>query len=274
VSVPSSVVAGWFRAALHAARASDGDRRSELVVQLHLHGGVDTLDAAQRLCGSPEAVCRVLGVDILAQLGAAAGGDLTRHVLHPAVLARLLELAGTEQDPVVLAALGVAFSHRRDPRCLPLLAGWRTHPEPDVRHAVAVGLSAMHEPAAYDILIELSADPEPYVRDWATFGLARQTDADFPRLRDALAARISDPDRDTRTEAVYGLATRGDPRAIPALLDILTAPVPDGDIADLDQAIHTLATATSDPRLHQHAAARTPAGRPARQNPPVDQANP
>jgi HEAT repeat protein len=260
VSVAWSVL-GWVEAALGAARAGDGDRCAVLVVELHLRGGAEALAAAQRLCGSPEAVCRALGVDILAQLGAAAGGDLTRHVLHPAIVEGLLETAGAERDPLVLAALAVAFGHRRDLRCLPVLAGWRTHPDPEVRHAVAVSAGTLQVPAAYDVLIELSGDPEPWVRDWATFGLARQTDADFPRLRDALAARTGDPDRDTRTEAVYGLATRGDPRAIPALLDLLATPAPDGDIADLDEALHALAAATDDPRLRQHLAAG-PCGHP------------
>jgi HEAT repeat protein len=158
----------------------------------------------------------VLGVDILAQLGAACGAELAHSPLHPVAVARLIEAAGAERDPLVLAALGVAFSHRPDPRCLPLLAAWRRHADPDVRHGAAVGLGGVDESATYDVLIELSADPDAHVRDWATFGLARQTGADFPRLRDALAARLTDPDPDTRAEAVHGLARRGDPRAAPA----------------------------------------------------------
>jgi hypothetical protein len=165
----SSEVAEWVREAVRAAAAGDDDRRWELVTRLHLYGGADALDAARQLCTSPEAVRRVLGVDILAQVGAASGAELAGSPLHPEAGSWLLELAGTEQDPLVLAALGVAFSHRPDPRCLPVLVAWRTHADPDVRYGVAVGLSGMPEPAAYDVLIELSADP------WRTSGTGRRS---------------------------------------------------------------------------------------------------
>ena len=42
-------------------------------------------------------------------------------------------------------------------------------------------------------------------------------------LRDALAARLDDPDEETRLEAVHGLALRGDQRADDAARDLLAA---------------------------------------------------
>ena len=65
-------------------------------------------------------------------------------------------------------------------------------------------------------LIALSADPEAAVRDWATFALGTLAEQDSPALRDALAARLDDPDEDTRLEAIHGLALRGDDRARPS----------------------------------------------------------
>ena len=61
------------------------------------------------------------------------------------------------------------------------------------------------------------------VRDWATFALGTLAEADAEELRDALAARLDDPDEDTRLEAVHGLAVRGDPRAEAAARDLLAA---------------------------------------------------
>jgi HEAT repeat protein len=58
---------------------------------------------------------------------------------------------------------------------------------------------------------ELTRDTDSEVRDWATFGLA-QSDADDAATRQALFARIDDLDDDTRAEAMYGLAKRGDER--------------------------------------------------------------
>ena len=59
------------------------------------------------------------------------------------------------------------------------------------------------------------------MRDWATFALGTLADEDTPALRDALAARLDDPDEDTRLEAVHGLALRGDHRADDAARDLL-----------------------------------------------------
>ena len=53
------------------------------------------------------------------------------------------------------------------------------------------------------------------MRDRAVFGLGSQLDRDSPELRDALFARLADPD--PRGEALVGLARRGDPRGVEAL---------------------------------------------------------
>jgi hypothetical protein len=48
--------------------------------------------------------------------------------------------------------------------------------------------------------------------------LQRRRDEDTDAIRDALAARVDDPDGDTSGEALLGLARRHDPRALPVLL--------------------------------------------------------
>ena len=77
--------------------------------------------------------------------------------------------------------------------------------------------------AVLDALIALSGDAEDDVRDWATFALGTLAEADDPALRDALAARLDDPDEATRLEAVHGLAVRGDARAEAPARDLLAA---------------------------------------------------
>ena len=72
-------------------------------------------------------------------------------------------------------------------------------------------------------LIELSADASSGVRDWATFALGTLAREDSEALRDALAARLDDPDEETRLEAVHGLAVRGDHRADDTARDLLAA---------------------------------------------------
>jgi len=126
--------------------------------------------------------------------------------LHALLLA---EVAGPA-DARVLAAACIALGHLHETRVISPLAALRAHPEPDVRLAVALGVSGHDTDEAVSALMALSADTEPHVRDWATFGLGQQIDRDTPAIRAALAARLTDPDPDTRKEAFTGLAARGE----------------------------------------------------------------
>jgi HEAT repeat protein len=255
MSLTDRPVAELVREALSADVAGDEDRRWDIVCHLHRYGGERALSIARQLCQSQHATHRVLGADILAQLGATVDRPASQSPFREAAAAILLEIVNREEDAGVLVAISVGFGHLNDARCIQPLARLHTHPDPDVRHAVAVGLLGSPERAALDILIELSADPDPHVGDWATFGLARQTDADFEELRGALVARTSDPDLDTRAEALHGLSTRGDSRATQPLLDVLDAPWPGSDSYVVDEALYALAAATGDPRLCMHVAA-------------------
>ena len=67
-------------------------------------------------------------------------------------------------------------------------------------------------------LIELSRDEDSKVRDWATFAIAARDD-DGEHVREVLLDRVADSDFDTRSEAIWGLARRRDPRALPLLLE-------------------------------------------------------
>jgi HEAT repeat protein len=74
-------------------------------------------------------------------------------------------------------------------------------------------------------LIPLTRDTSSEVRSWATFGIGTMIDLDLPEIRQALTDRLDDTDRETRSEAVVGLANRGDPRAFEPTVDLLRADV-------------------------------------------------
>ncbi|GAA1400954.1 HEAT repeat domain-containing protein [Catellatospora coxensis] len=230
----------------------DEDRRWELVSWLHGYGGRPALDAATRLSGHTEPSHRQAAADIVSQLAAGPRRPASEGPYRDEALALLLSMVEHEQDPQVLGSITTGFGHIGDERCLEHLARLHVHPDATVRFGVTYALVGRPEPEALDLLITLSADSDPDVRDWATFGLGRQTEQDFPRLRDALAARLNDDDPDTLAEAVVGLSLRGDTRAMPALLAALELPPVRHGVDLTAEALYAMAAATADPRLHRH----------------------
>ncbi len=249
---PDISVTEAIAAALRADADGDEDRRWDLVSHLHSHGGQDALAAAGRLHDDPEPARRRLAADVLSQLGAAPGRAAADGPHREEALALLLTMVRAEQDPDVLYSITTGFGHLGDERSLEALLRLHTHDDGRVRYGVAFGLLGRREAAALDALITLSADEDAAVRDWATFGLARQTDQDSARLRDALADRLTDEDVDTRVEAVHGLATRADERAVIPMLALLAAPPEGCDLGLVHEALCALAIATADPRLRPH----------------------
>ncbi|GAB3848359.1 HEAT repeat domain-containing protein [Dactylosporangium cerinum] len=204
---------------LHRASAladTDAEARWEIVVELHRRTDREAFEAACRFARAVGTADRVLGLDILGQIGFAADRPFLEETL-PVLIA-----AGTDDRPDVIAAAVTALGHVGDHRGLPAVLGHARHVSDEVRYAVAVALPAVAgdppDPRAVAGLIRLSADADPEVRDWATFGLGSQLDADGEDVRDALAARLTDEDGDAAGEALLGLARRGDPRTLAPLL--------------------------------------------------------
>ncbi|MEE4541989.1 HEAT repeat domain-containing protein [Streptomyces sp. V4-01] len=100
-------------------------------------------------------------------------------------------------------------------------------PDPEKRAEAAFDLATAvtgrGDDPALAALIRLTRDTAPAVRDRAAFALGALADVDGPAVRAALAERLDDADRDTREEAVRGLALRRDPRAAPLLRELLEA---------------------------------------------------
>jgi HEAT repeat protein len=251
MSISELTVAQAVHQALHTA-AEDEERRWDLVVHLHNHGGQEALDVALAMREHAEPSHRTLAADILSQLGGRPGQAAIDGPFRDEALAALLAMIDGEHDPQVLYAITVGFGHIGDERCVEPLIRLHAHADTEVRSGVVFGLLGRPETAALQTLIILSADSDSDVRDWATFGLARQTDQDFPQLREALADRLADDDPDTFAEAVHGLATRGDIRAVAPMLDALQAEAQGSDPHLVTEALYALAAATGDLRLLPH----------------------
>jgi HEAT repeat protein len=181
----------------------------DAITAVRVRGSVEVLDRARELCRSSCLRERSFGAIILGQLGS------PNRTFPNECVETILRLIDVEPEPTVLHDAFIALGHLADPRVIPAAEQFQSHPDPEVRDGVVFSLLGHVEAPAIAILVRLSRDEDPHVRDWATFGLGTQLELDTPKIREALAARLDDPDENTRGEAFVGLAYRRDPRAIP-----------------------------------------------------------
>ncbi len=226
---------------ISAALATEEEPRWEFVVLLHLRATQEVLDAACRLCVSECGAERILGADILGQLG------VPKRAFPDECMDILIALLEYEQAPEVLSSTFVALGHLGDARCVEHVLRFKNHPDDDVRYSVAYALAGHDSEQAIQALIELSEDSSAQVRDWATFALGSQTELDTPALREALVRRLHDDDSTTAGEAMVGLARRKDGRVLNSLLEELQ---PERLLAnDEHQFAVEAAEELADPRL-------------------------
>jgi HEAT repeat protein len=181
---------------------------------LHFRSGQDVFEAAVALCASHDAISRAAGADILAQLGVRDG--VAEHPFAGESESKLVPLL-RDTEPMAIASALYACGHLGcgEPTQLAALA---RHPAGEVRCALAYALGGRTDAVSTATLIELCADEDVSTRDWAAFALGSLSDEDSPAIRDALASRLIDADDGVRSEAIVGLARRGDDRAVEPLL--------------------------------------------------------
>ena len=172
----------------------------------------EVLEAAQELCNSASPTERILGVQILGQLG------IPERIFPDEVVVVLLELLEREELPSVLSEIAAALGHQHARAGVEPLSRLKNHPDAGLRYSIVYGLLGQESPTAIHTLIELSHDPDEDVRDWATFGLGTMLEADSPLIRNALLDRTTDESSQVRGEALVGLAVRRDRRVIEPLL--------------------------------------------------------
>ncbi|GIH70267.1 HEAT repeat domain-containing protein [Sphaerimonospora thailandensis] len=147
----------------------DGPVRWQAITALQKRGDLETFTLARRLCASEATAERVLGADILGELGRDRPfTDRTLPVLR--------HLAASETDPRVLYSVLLAFGHLRDRRALPSVIRLSENVHPTVRYGAAYALPHVMgdppDPAGMAALHRLTGDPDEDVADWASLGLA------------------------------------------------------------------------------------------------------
>ena len=200
----------------------DEDCRWDLIGGILRECSDDVLEEASRLLASHVERERTLGADILGRLVGVEPNS--RNAVRTAVLAAL----GAECSARPLASIVAALGHIGDPETLDRVFTHADHPDAEVRLAVAFSVATISPqplaPEARTVLIGLCRTRVAEVRDWAVFGLGTLSDADGPDVRAALLARADDAHHEARAEALFGLAVRHDPRAVPHLIRALQSP--------------------------------------------------
>jgi HEAT repeat protein len=198
-----------------ALATSDELASDDALWALRRMGSMEVFERAQALTLSKIPKERELGVQILCQFKS------PNYELHDQSTRILVELLAVESNVDVLCAIGWGLGHLSAAAGVAPLCELTSHSDPRVRLAVVGGLLRQESENAIEALIILSQDNIPEVRSWATFALAQQIDADTPKIRKALYARLSDEDGKTYVEAVYGLARRKDKIVIEILSEWL-----------------------------------------------------
>lgn len=223
-----------------ALAAYDEDTRWELIAGIMAECPDDVFEASTSLVGGEHERERTLGADLLGRLVGVdpeAGPDVER---------ALLSALQNECAPHAIASMVAALGHVGDPGALTQIIPLHRHLDAGVRLAVAFAVATISpRPLSDEVklgLIRLSRDEDPEVRDWATFGLGTLSNEESPDVTAALLARASDPYHEARAEALFGLAVRRDPRAVPHLIRALESAHVQG--LELDAAAEA-----ADPRL-------------------------
>lgn len=163
---------------LVARALADPDSEDRWSIVRELHGRSDRLsfEVACALARADDPVERVLGIDVLGQLGYRDGRPFAAETLPV-----LLAAADDERSEVAAAAI-VALGHLGDVRARARVLRHAGSSSAQVRFALAVALPALAgDPAAPDAVValtELTRDSDARVRDRATTGLGSQLDVD------------------------------------------------------------------------------------------------
>jgi len=167
----------------------------------------DVYARAVELCNSEIDKEKIIGSDVLAQLGYAPRFN------QEATIDLYFKLLEDDQSPKVLVSIFSGISHNNEnltnDQVLKLIQ-FQDHHFLDVRCSLAQSLSGVENEDAINTLINLSRDQYPEVRDWATFALGSQVETTNDKIVNALWDRIKDEHTYVRHEAIAGLAARKD----------------------------------------------------------------
>lgn len=177
--------------------------------ELRSRANSNIFNACVKLIKSSKPKERIIGIDILAQLG------LTPRPFFKESRKLFFDLLKKEKDLKALLSVLYAIGHNNEklkPDEIKLLIPYKDNTDEGVREGLVSALLSVDNKLAIDTLIHLTTDKISHIRDWATFGIGTQIERDNKFIRETLWLRVDDKNQDTKMEAIVGLAKRKDKR--------------------------------------------------------------
>ena len=181
----------------------------ENVSALRSRGSKEVFDKCVELLQSSNAKERRLAVEILSQLG------LPPRPFIKETLKLFFETLKTETNADVISSILYGLGHNNEhltAKETKFICSFKDSKNLEVKQGLVFALGGIEHKIAIETLIGFTSDKNNYIRNWSTFGLGSQTTQDTPAIREALWNRINDKHKETRHEAILGLAIRKDER--------------------------------------------------------------
>ena len=175
------------------------------ISELRKRANEDVYDQAFKLAKSERDKKKIIGIDVLAQLG------FDPRIGQQKTINLYFDLLENEQSDDVLFALFFGISHNNEnltEKQVSKLVEFKDSKNTDVRYSLVSALSGIANPKAIETLIELSEDKFSSIRNWATFGIGTLSEENNDRIINALWKRTKDKHQETKLEAIVGLANR------------------------------------------------------------------
>lgn len=177
--------------------------------ELRSRASNDIFEKACELIKSEKTKERIIGAEILSQFG------LPPRPLIKPILKLFFETLKKERDSKVISTIFYGIGHNSEhitKRDIEFICKFKSSRNIEVQHALVFALGGLDNQIAIDTLIGFTTSKQSLIRNWATFGIGAQSDKDNSIIREVLWNRISDKNRQTRQEAIFGLAKRKDLR--------------------------------------------------------------
>lgn len=182
--------------------------RWETIAILRKRPGKELFGKCVEFTQSDDPKIRSIGIDILAQLG------LSPRPFLKETLLLYFDLLTTEKNPEVLLSLLYAIGHNNgklDQEQIGKICSFSNNDNKLVKEGLVSALGFIDDLRTIHVLIKLSDDQSARIRNWATFYIG-QGERNTKEIRDALWKRTNDKHRETKMEAIAGLAKRKDKR--------------------------------------------------------------